>query len=161
VVLAVWDQRRWRALCELLSLPQLSTDPKLATNADRLAQYERLRPQLQRQIGSWRTTELVERLVAAEIPCSQTYDIAQASADPHIREVGALYAEDRFGVPLMMVANPLVIDGGRAPRNRPPPHLGEHTREVLAEVLQLDGVALDALERAGAVAAHAGSGAVA
>jgi crotonobetainyl-CoA:carnitine CoA-transferase CaiB-like acyl-CoA transferase len=154
VVLAVWDRRRWRALCELLSLDRLADDPELATNADRLANYERVRPELQRQIALWQTNELVDRLVAVAIPCAQTYDIEQAAADPHIRDVGALYGEDRFEIPLTMVANPLRIDGERAPLGARPPHLGEHTREVLADLLQVDDRALAVLESQHAIAVH-------
>jgi crotonobetainyl-CoA:carnitine CoA-transferase CaiB-like acyl-CoA transferase len=151
VVIAVWDTRRWQALCDVLELPELGHDPALSTNAQRLDQYERLRPQLQRAFARWPAAELVQRLVAVHIPCAQTYDIAQAAADAHIREVGSLYEEDRFSYPVTLAANPLRLDGVRRQHGRRAPHLGEHTAEVLSELLGIDSAEIAQLRHEGTI----------
>jgi crotonobetainyl-CoA:carnitine CoA-transferase CaiB-like acyl-CoA transferase len=152
VMLAVWDERRWQALCELLGLPQLAADPRLDSNRARLELYESFRPALQDAIGRWQAAELIAALAAHGIVCGQTLDVAQVAADAHVRETGALYSEARLGTPFTMVASALHDDGRARRHPLPPPRLGEHTAEVLAEWLDLSPERVSELAAGGVVA---------
>jgi crotonobetainyl-CoA:carnitine CoA-transferase CaiB-like acyl-CoA transferase len=64
------------------------------------------------------------------IPAGPINSIAEALADPQAAHRELLQVLDRF----RLIASPLVLDGRRATSDRPPPALGQHTQEVLAEL---------------------------
>lgn len=154
VVVALWDRSRWAALCHVLELSDLLADPGLAENDGRLREYDRLRPRLQEAIGRWPAVELRERLGAKGVLCCVTADLDAVAADPHTRTSGAIYEERRLGPqPLELPAGPVRLDGQRAVADRPPPRLGEHSREVVGDWLAADPTEVEALLSAGAVVA--------
>jgi crotonobetainyl-CoA:carnitine CoA-transferase CaiB-like acyl-CoA transferase len=71
--------------------------------------------------------------------------------DPHVRETAALYLESRLGPVFHMVAGALRGDGRRQMGALPPPRLGEHTDQLLAERLALTAAEIDGLRRSGAI----------
>lgn len=154
VVVAVWDRPRWSALCTVLELPELLADPELADNDGRLRAYDRLRPRLQEAIGRWPAVELRETLSKKGVLCCVTADLDAVAADPHTQTSGAIYEERRLGPqPLELAAGPVRLDGQRAVADRPPPRLGEHSREVLGDWLAAQPTEVDALLASGAVVA--------
>lgn len=135
VWLAVWERRQWRRLCELLGLGDLAADERFASNADRVDNQEELRPRLALAIEGRPAEELQAALTAAGIPAAITLTLEQVISDPHVRESGAMRRETRLGGPdLTLPAGPLRFDGSRPEQARPAPRLGEHTRELLAEL---------------------------
>jgi crotonobetainyl-CoA:carnitine CoA-transferase CaiB-like acyl-CoA transferase len=155
VVLAVWDEKRWQSLCRLLGLSELAEDPSLTSNQARLENYQRVRPALQRAIEGWSSPELVRRLAELKIPATQTYDTTQVLADEHIQAVESIYEERRLGPLFHMVSGALRSGGDRRMHGSPPPRVGQHTDEILKQVLGLGESDCDALARAGVV--HPGS----
>ena len=151
VVIAVWDERRWQALCDVLGLAELAADPDLQTNMARLARYEQVRPALQSAIAQRTVADLVERLVALKIPCTPTYDASQVKDDRHVLETAALYTESRLGPAFHMVAGVLRAGGRRQMGEAPPPRLGEHTASVLADRLGLTEDEIEDLAAAGTI----------
>jgi len=136
VWLAIWEQRQWRRLCEVLSLEDLAGDEAYGSNARRIANQERLRPKLARAIADRRAEELRASLEEAGIPAAVTLSLEQIVDDPHVRESGAIRSEARLpGPDLALPAGPLRFDGERPDPGRPAPRLGEHTAEVIAELL--------------------------
>jgi len=153
VVIAVWDERRWTALCTVLGLEALAADPALASNDARLERYDELRPRLEAAIAPLSAVALREALHEAGVPCAVTADLDAVAADPHVRTSGALYDEPRLGGdPVQMAAGPVQLAGHRTMAELPPPRLGEHTRTVLADWLGASPAGVDALVRSGTVA---------
>jgi crotonobetainyl-CoA:carnitine CoA-transferase CaiB-like acyl-CoA transferase len=132
----VWDDRRWAALCDVLGLAALTTDPRFVTNADRCAHQDALRPYLQEAFARHPGRALEARLLAAGISCAVTQDLDAVVADQHVVASGAVYGETRLGTaPLTLASGPVRIDGRRPRAALRPPYLGEHTGAVLAELL--------------------------
>ena len=135
VWLAIWDTRQWRRLCELLGLADLAANERFATNDDRVANQEELRPRLEQAIASWLAEELRAALTAAGIPAAITLGLDEVIADPHVRAIGALRTESRLeGPDLTLPAGPIRFEGARPEQERPAPRLGEHTGELIAEL---------------------------
>lgn len=152
VVIALWDHRRWTALCELLDLCDLLADPELADNDGRLREYDRVRPRLQEEIARWSAVELREALHAVGVLCCVTADLDAVAADSHTRTSGAIYVERRLGpTPLEMAAGPVRLGGLRVVADRPPPGLGQHSREIMGDWLTESPAEIDALLAAGVV----------
>jgi glutaryl-CoA transferase len=130
-ILAAGNDRLFRRTCEVLGHPEWADDPRFATNEARVRARSALVPLLEEVFATRPANEWLSLLSAAAVPCSPIRQMDEVFAS---QEGAALIQgiEDaaRGGV-LRLVANPIVIDGGRLPTRVPPPQLGEHTDEVL------------------------------
>jgi crotonobetainyl-CoA:carnitine CoA-transferase CaiB-like acyl-CoA transferase len=125
----------YRRLCEAVGRPDLAEDERYLTNSSRVAHREELVGELERVFASRPADEWVERLERGGVPAGRVRGMLDALE--HARTVTVDHpAIGR----LPLVASPL----GPRGETRPPPLLGQHTREVLAE-LGYDGEQLEAL----------------
>jgi len=146
LIIAVGNDAQFARFCAVAGCPQLAADARFASNADRVRHRQALLPLLEPRVRAQPIAFWTERLAAAGVPCGPINSIAQALADPQIVARGLRIERPHAAagtVPL--VASPIVIDGARAAAERAPPLLGEHTREVLARLLELPPAELDAL----------------
>ena len=112
-----------------------TSDPVFRTNAERVANRAALRPILAGVLAGRSTAEWLAQLTVAEVPIGEVRDLAQVFADPGLVERGMVVAvthptigEIRLpGIPARLSATPGSI-------RRPPPLLGEHAAEILAEL---------------------------
>jgi crotonobetainyl-CoA:carnitine CoA-transferase CaiB-like acyl-CoA transferase len=131
-------------LCGALGRPELAADERFATNDARVRNRAALLPALARCFASRSSEEWVAELAAAGVPAGKIRGVLEAirAAEPATVTVAHPTAGD-----LELVAPPFSVAAAPAP----PPLLGEHTRQVLAE-LGLDERRIDALEASGVVA---------
>jgi crotonobetainyl-CoA:carnitine CoA-transferase CaiB-like acyl-CoA transferase len=135
IAVAVGSERQWPRFCEALGLPDLSNDPRFATNGDRVAQRDSLRPILAERLASRPSAEWLAALEAADVPCGPILDVAEAFASPQAWtrrmtvdvEHPALGMVRQVGLPFELSETPASIRSA-------PPLLGEHTDEILAEL---------------------------
>ena len=139
VVLAVGNDDLWRRFCEVADLQALATDPRFATNRDRVTAYDELRPLLAAAFKRRSRQAWIDALNAAGVPCGAVRDIDQVLADPQIaaRAMVAALEHDTAG-PLRVLGVPIKLSRTPGSIRTPPPRLGEHTERVLQEVLGLD-----------------------
>gem|GEM_PF-96627 len=134
VVVAAINARFWARLCEVLGLPHLVDDPRFSTNADRLQRRPELAALLEDATAGRTTDEWVEDLVAAGVPGGPLLDYPRALADPHTEATGMLVqTEHPVAGTIRMLGSPLHLSDSTFTVRRPPPLLGEHTDEVLAD----------------------------
>jgi crotonobetainyl-CoA:carnitine CoA-transferase CaiB-like acyl-CoA transferase len=129
--------------------PELIEDPRFRTNADRLKNVEALDAILGEFFGRYTQAEAVELMEKAEVTVGPIYDIAQIMADPHVqeREILADYDDAEIGtIPQHHVVPRLAETPGSI--RSPAPTLGQHNREILAE-LGVDDVRYAALVASG------------
>ena len=115
--------------------PELIEDPRFRTNADRLKNVEALDALIGEFIGGMDQAELVALMEAAEVTVGPIYDIAQIMTDPHVveREIIADYPDEEIGhLPMHHVVPRLARTPGSI--RTPAPSLGQHNRDLLAEV---------------------------
>jgi crotonobetainyl-CoA:carnitine CoA-transferase CaiB-like acyl-CoA transferase len=125
----------YRRLCGVVERPDLAEDERYRTNSSRVAHREELVDELERVFASRPGDEWVERFKRAGVPAGKVRGVLDALADARTVTV-----EHPTVGTLSLVASPL----GPRGETTPPPLLGQHTREVLAE-LGYDGAQLDAL----------------
>jgi len=149
LVLAVYGDRFFRALCETLGLDVLGADPRLATNQGRVAHRQEVVTAVQEVFATRTTAEWLSVLQQAGIPCAPVNDIGQALANEQVlhREM-VVHVEHPAVGPMCLLGNPVKTADARR-TILPPPLLGEHTAEVLVQLLGLDGASIDELERGG------------
>ncbi|MAC99334.1 MAG: CoA transferase [Pseudomonadales bacterium] len=135
-ILTVGNDGQFRKFCEVAGHPEWSADARFATNSARVANRAELVP-LIRQVTVFRTTaEWIATLEQAGVPCGPINDLAQVFADPQVQARGTRV---RMAHPLAgevdLVANPIRLSRTPVDYRRPPPLLGEHNTEVLADWL--------------------------
>ena len=131
---------------------ELADDPRFATNTDRVAHRDELRALLAPRFLTTTGVEWETVLDRYSVPCSRVRTIGDVVADEQMAALGLLARVPHpFIDDLRLVDLPMTRDGVRANELRPPPRLGEHTDEVLAE-LGIAPAGIDDLRRRGVVA---------
>ena len=140
----------WRDLVEALGAPELAEDSRFRTFADRLAHKDALIPALQARFATRTTEEWLERL-RGRVPCAPVNDVRQALADPQVtaRDMIVEVEHPDFG-PLKEVRSPVRTEGEiRHPARAP--KLGEHTDQILREILSYSDSTIARLRDTGVI----------
>ncbi len=138
----------WEALVDALGLPELRRDARFATFPDRLANKDALLAILTPAFAARTTGEWLDRL-RGRVPCAPVNSMRQALADEQVlhREMILEVEHPVFGR-IREVASPIKTEGVVA-RPAPAPRLGEHTDEILGELLKYTPARAAALRAAG------------
>jgi formyl-CoA transferase len=135
VALSASTQKMAERTFRAIGRPELIDDPRYRTNADRVKNAEELDDIIGKFVAGKTQAENVAFFEQAEVTIGPIYDIAQILGDPHFidREVIADYPDDEMGAfPMHHVVPRLMGTPGTI--RTPAPRLGQHNREVLAEV---------------------------
>ena len=155
VMVAVGNERLWHQFCQAIGQPELETDPRFVTNTVRMQHRTELKTLLADHLGGLTRDALITQLRAHAVPCGQVRTVSEALADPQLaaRDMIVELAHPELGT-VRLLGNPIKLSRSPALIRRPPPGLGEHTNEILAELAS--DVAADAAD--GADAADAADG---
>jgi len=146
-------QPKYEALCGVLERPELLTDPRFVTHDDRKAHRLEMKAELEEVLTRRPAAHWQERLTAAGVPAGPVLDIGEIMAHPQVAERRLVrHLADVPGLERALdVIGPGFRTAGLAERPAtPPPRLGEHTAELLAE-LGVDAAELARLRAEGAV----------
>jgi formyl-CoA transferase len=150
--LAVANDALWRRFCAAVGRDGWCDDPRFATAAARVENRTVLVPLIGDLIARKPRSHWVERLEAAGIPCGGIRTVGEVCDDPDLAARG-LIAELMHPAagPLRVIDTPIRLSATPGAAVRPPPLLGEHSREILAGIVGLEPAEVDALERIGAI----------
>ena len=153
VVIATRQENFWRKLCVVLGEPGLADDPRFATNPRRLENRAELVPLLESILRTRTVAEWLKMLRVAEVPAAPVNNLDGAFAEPPVAERGMIveYEHPDAGR-VRLPGNPIKISGAPGTISRPAPRLGEHTDEVLRELLNLPAEDIAHLRQQGAIA---------
>ena len=152
IVVAVGNDSQFAAFCKVLGAPALASDERFLTNPLRARNRLDLVPILAAILRTRAVRQWHEEFDAAGVPSGPINGFAEVFEDPQIahREMLMDLPHARIGkVP--QVANPVRFSGTPIEYRRAPPLLGEHTAEVLREVLDIDDTRLAQLQQAKAI----------
>jgi len=135
-ILAVGNDSQFAKFCELAGAPELAADPRYASNAGRVRHRAALVPRLAALIRPRLRAEWLASLESAGVPCGPINDLAQVFADPQVQARGMVESmKHPLTDALRLVASPLKLSATPVRSRRPPPLLGQHDAEVLADWL--------------------------
>jgi formyl-CoA transferase len=134
--LAAANQGQWAILCDVIGRPDLKVDPRFATNSHRVANRDQLLPVLNQAFATRDAEEWLAELCRAGLPCGPINSIADVFAHPQAETRGLALATEHPTVgPVRFPGFPYKLSGTPAVVRLSPPQLGQHTAEVLGELL--------------------------
>ena len=146
----VRDDEEWRGLCAALGHPAWTKEPAYAAAAGRIAAREVIDAELEQWTAQHGPREVMERLQAAGVPAGLLAHAKHHFEDPHLAARRYPQPVDQPGIGSLLFEGP-AFRGSRLPDPivGPAPRLGEHTREIAAELLGLSESEIRGLLAAG------------
>jgi formyl-CoA transferase len=152
LIVAVGNDTQFAAFCGVVGRPEWARDERFSTNPARVAHRELLVGMIGERLGERTAREWLALLEPAGVPCGPINDLGQVFDDPQVRHRGMqVRAPHPAAGEVRMVANPMKFSATPIVHDAAPPLLGQHTREVLGEVLGLDRARIDALQSEGII----------
>jgi crotonobetainyl-CoA:carnitine CoA-transferase CaiB-like acyl-CoA transferase len=152
IILAVGNDGQFARFCKLAGHDSLAADARYKANPDRVANRAVLIPIVAGIMQTQTTAWWLANLNAANVPCGPVNTLEDVFADEQVQARGLrLDLPHAIAGTVPSVASPLVFDDARQVAQRGPPALGEHTDEVLENVLNLNPAEIAALRGAAVV----------
>ncbi|MGC7096367.1 CoA transferase [Amycolatopsis lurida] len=125
-------------LCRVIDRPELATDPRFAERESRKAHRAQLTAELEVALTRHSAAHWEEQLSTAGVPAAAVLSVAEMLESAQIQARGLVH-ELPFpgGVadgPLRVLGHGIHVDGSPSTPELPPPTLGQHTGEILAEL---------------------------
>lgn len=151
-IIACGNDRQFRELSRIVAKPEMADDPRFVTNPDRNKNRAILAAELQIELIKEPKAHWIDVLPAAGVPATSVNTIEEAFAEPQLQ-----HRQMRVDLPHTSagtapgVANPINYSQTPISYSTAPPLLGEHTAEVLADIVGLDPQAIATLRDNGTV----------
>jgi crotonobetainyl-CoA:carnitine CoA-transferase CaiB-like acyl-CoA transferase len=135
LMVASGNDRLFALLCGVLELPELVHDERFATNPERVRNREELVQLVSERLRQRDSADWLARLTGAGVPAAPVADVADVVGAEQTEALGMLQPVAHPTIPdLRLPAIPLWLDEERLPHRSPPPLVGEHTGEILADL---------------------------
>jgi crotonobetainyl-CoA:carnitine CoA-transferase CaiB-like acyl-CoA transferase len=135
VNIAANKQEQWEAVCDVLELPELKTDPRFQERDTRKQNRKVLTQLLEDRLARKPTLYWVDALNARDVPSGEILSLKQALRQPQIEHRGVLQKVDVPGIGNIEVFGlTALFDKTDATVSTPPPTLGQHNAEILGRL---------------------------
>jgi crotonobetainyl-CoA:carnitine CoA-transferase CaiB-like acyl-CoA transferase len=152
VILACGNDNLFSKFCEMAGCRHLAGDPRFATNSKRVENREAITSLLAEIFAKRTTKEWCEALEAAGVPNGPINDLRQVFDEPQVVARGMrIELEHAAAGRIPLIASPMKFSATPLEHRLPPPVLGQHTDEVLRQVLELDAAAVAKLRADGVI----------
>ncbi len=154
MILAVGNDSQFQRFCEIAGRPDLPEDPRFATNGDRLKNRDEIVPIVQELMLQKPTDFWLKALEESSISGGPINKLDQVFADPHVNARDMKLEMDypaTNGGKVTLINSPMRLSGTPTEARLAPPMLGEHTDEVLKDMLGLDEAKLERLRGKGII----------
>jgi formyl-CoA transferase len=152
IAIAVANQKLWVNFCKLVGKEEWTDDPRFESNPKRVENRNVLLPLVADLIAQKTCEEWMDLFVGASIPCGPVNNMQRLFNDPQILHRGMIAEVPHptigtlrlGGIPIKYSETPPIV-------RWPPPLLGQHTDEILTDVLGYSPEQIDGLRREGAI----------
>ncbi|HGG04916.1 MAG TPA: CoA transferase [Aliiroseovarius sp.] len=140
-IVAVGNDGQFARFCDMIGLPDLARDPRFTKNTDRLANRDVLIPLLAEHLRQMPKKTVVEGMEAANVPGGEINTIPEAFASDQVAarnmRISVPYPDAKSGH-VDLIGNPVKFSRTPVTYRRPPPKCGEHSDDILREILDED-----------------------
>jgi formyl-CoA transferase len=152
IAIAVANQKLWISFCKVVGKEEWLDDPRFESNPKRVENRETLLPLIYELFMQKTCDEWMEMLVAAAIPCGPVNNMEHLFADPQVRHRNMIAEVPHPTIGTLKLAGiPMKYSETPGQIRYHPPLLGEHTDEILKDVLGRSSSQIDELKKQGAV----------
>jgi formyl-CoA transferase len=152
IAIAVANDKLWVNFCKLAGKEEWLEDPRFESNPKRVENRDLLLPLVAEVMAGKTCSEWMDLFVERAIPCGPVNDMRHLFADPQVLHRGMIVELPHPTIGSLRLAGiPIKYSETPGRVRRPPPLLGEHTEQVLAEVLGYTPQKVEALRRLGAI----------
>ncbi len=136
-ILAVGNDGQFAKMCAVAGRTDLAADPRFTKNQERVRHRATLVPVLEAVFKTRSKAHWLAALEAAKVPCGAINNLAEVFADPQVQARGMVHTwQHPLGGDVRLVASPIKMSLTPPRTDLPPPTLGQHTDEVLGEMLR-------------------------
>jgi CoA:oxalate CoA-transferase len=139
LIVVAHTEKYWRALLKAIGQEDLAQDPRFLTNKSRLANRDMLDAIISAALAGAPLAVWSERLTAAEALFAPVRNFDDVFSDPSVRDSMVANLSHPTAGSISVLQNPIRLASNPTAIERPPPLLGQHTQEVLAEVARSAG----------------------
>jgi crotonobetainyl-CoA:carnitine CoA-transferase CaiB-like acyl-CoA transferase len=154
IVIVVGNDEQFRRFCEIAGCDELVKDSRFVTNEMRVRNREKLAELLDPVVAARPSAFWLKELEAQSIGCGPINNLEQVFSDPQVIARGMVH-EMRHpangGTTARLLASPIRMSETPVTYRHPPPLLGEHTEEVLSDMLGLDASEIEQLSDHGVI----------
>jgi formyl-CoA transferase len=138
LIVAVGNDAQWQRFCQAISRPDLAAEERFRTNPLRVENRAALLPLLEAVFLERSAEEWLRRLNAADVPCGPVNTLDRVFSDPQVQSRHMLLEVPHpTAGSVKMTASPWKLASAAPSQHRPPPLLGQHTDEILRDLLGL------------------------
>lgn len=153
VALLCIREEHWHSVARVIGRPELLDDPRFADPATRAAHDDLVDEIMTAWSSKLPKKEAARQMQDAHVACAVIRDLTEIVSDPHMRGRGAIFEQQHPVLgQITLPRSPLRFHGAPLPEDVPSPALGEHSRAVLADWLNLSQTEIDLLYAEGAIA---------
>ncbi len=151
-VIAVGNDKQFEALCKVIGKSELGIHPRFVTNSARVENRDELIALFKPIFATRNASEWLDALEKAEIPCGPINNLEQVFSLPQVKEREMLVKMEHPTIgELPLVGSPLKMSDTPVEYRIPPPLMGEHTEEVLTNVLGYSSKHMTGLRKQGCI----------
>jgi crotonobetainyl-CoA:carnitine CoA-transferase CaiB-like acyl-CoA transferase len=152
IVIVAHQDHHFQRLCRAMGKPEWAEDPRFASRNARLENKSLLIPMMESHLQTKSGDEWLEAIHKAGVPAGPINTLDRVLSDPQVltREM-IVETEGPAKEKIKTIGNPLKMEKTPANAFTRPPQLGEHTREVLTNILGYSGEKIDSLKLRGAI----------
>lgn len=152
IALNVGNDSQWQHFCVAAEAPDLSADPRFMSNPLRVQHRAELFPKLDALFVKRTVADWSQRLEKARVPHAPVNDYSAVFVNEQVLSRGMkVKVTDHEGKPVDLIGSPFHLTGAELPTPTFPPGLGEHTDQVLTDLLGLDAGRLTELRKTGVI----------
>ncbi len=152
VIVAVGNDQLWSRFCKIIGMPELIDDPRFKTNPLRVRNRKECIGIIAPIMKTRPRDEWVQLLNEDAVPCAPINTMDEVFQNPQVLHRNMLVEMDHPKAgKIRLVGIPVKYSESKATVRIPPPVLGEHTREILADVLGFSGRQIEELKSDGVI----------
>lgn len=153
VIIAVGNNKLWEVFCNAVGKPELLNDPKYRDNYDRVKAHVEVKRVVEEWSQQKTVKEIVDFMLSKKIPCAPIYTVKEVVEDKHIACARKMVREVEHPVAgiVKVIGSPINMSETPAEVNSPAPLLGQHSKAVLMDILNLTQDEVESLKRVKAI----------